>query len=50
VTFQSLTVHAALGGLTKKILLEGVGHSAAEEQPEKVKELLLAFLEGLKHV
>jgi pimeloyl-ACP methyl ester carboxylesterase len=25
-------------------LLEGVGHSAGEEQPEKVNELLLEFL------
>ena len=33
--------------LRKKVLLEGVGHSAAEERPEEVNRLLLAFLARL---
>ena len=33
--------------LRKKVLLEGVGHSAAEEQPEVVNGLLLEFLAAL---
>ena len=33
-----------LPGLRKKILLPGVGHSAAEERADKVNELLLEFL------
>ncbi len=36
-----------LPNLRKKVLLEGVGHSAAEERPEAVNELLLAFLAEL---
>jgi pimeloyl-ACP methyl ester carboxylesterase len=31
-------------GPRKKVLLPGVGHSAAEEQVDKVNELLLEFL------
>ena len=34
-------------GLRQKVLLEGVGHSAAEERPERVNQLLLEFLAGL---
>jgi pimeloyl-ACP methyl ester carboxylesterase len=34
-----------LPGLVKKVLLPGVGHSAAEESAEQVNELLLTFLE-----
>ncbi|MBV7476501.1 alpha/beta fold hydrolase [Pseudomonas sp. PDM31] len=34
-----------LPGLQKKVLLPGVGHSAAEESAEQVNELLLEFLE-----
>ena len=34
-------------GLRKKILLPGVGHSAAEERVDQVNELLLEFLEQL---
>jgi pimeloyl-ACP methyl ester carboxylesterase len=34
-----------LPGLQKKVLLPGVGHSAAEESAEQVNELLLTFLE-----
>jgi pimeloyl-ACP methyl ester carboxylesterase len=33
-----------LPGLLKKVLLPGVGHSAAEERPDQVNELLLDFL------
>ena len=36
-----------LPNLRNKVLLEGVGHSAAEEQPEVVNDMLLAFLAGL---
>jgi pimeloyl-ACP methyl ester carboxylesterase len=38
-------LEAHLPGLWKKVLLPGVGHSAAEEEPGKVNELLLGFLE-----
>ena len=33
-----------LPGLRKKVLLPGVGHSAAEERPDQVNELLVEFL------
>ena len=36
-----------LPGLRKKVLLPGVGHSAAEERPDQVNELLLEFLEQI---
>ncbi|WP_448118961.1 alpha/beta fold hydrolase [Pseudomonas serbica] len=36
---------AYLPALRKKVLLPGVGHSAAEESPAQVNELLLEFLE-----
>lgn len=38
-----------LVGLRKKVLLPGVGHSAAEESVERVNELLLEFLAQLEH-
>jgi pimeloyl-ACP methyl ester carboxylesterase len=38
-----------LSGLQKKVLLPGVGHSAAEESVDRVNELLLEFLEQLEH-
>ncbi|MBV7523481.1 MULTISPECIES: alpha/beta hydrolase [unclassified Pseudomonas] len=38
---------AYLPALRKKVLLPGVGHSAAEESPALVNELLLEFLEQL---
>ena len=41
-------LEAYLPGLRKKVLLPGVGHSAAEERPDQVNELLLEFLEQLK--
>lgn len=34
--------------LRSKILLDGVGHSAAEEQPDEVNRRLLAFLAGIQ--
>ena len=37
-----------LPGLRKKILLPGVGHSAAEESVDQVNELLLEFLDQLE--
>ena len=37
-----------LPGLQKKLLLPGVGHSAAEECPDQVNELLLEFLEKIE--
>ena len=37
-----------LPGLHKKVLLPGVGHSAAEERPDQVNALLLEFLEQLE--
>jgi len=37
-----------LPGLQKKVLLPGVGHSAAEESVDQVNELLLEFLEQLE--
>ena len=37
-----------LPGLRKKVMLPGVGHSAAEERPDQVNELLLEFLERLE--
>lgn len=37
-----------LPGLRKKVLLSGVGHSAAEESVEQVNELLLEFLGQLE--
>ncbi|MNT00782.1 hypothetical protein D3C72_1352260 [compost metagenome] len=36
-----------LVGLRKKVLLPGVGHSAAEEKPEQINALLLEFFEQL---
>ena len=38
-----------LPGLRKKVLLPGVGHSAAEESVDHVNELLLEFLGQLEH-
>jgi len=35
-------------GMRKKVLLPGVGHSAAEESVDLVNELLLEFLSQLK--
>ena len=37
-----------LPGLRKKVLLPGVGHSAAEESVDQVNALLLEFLEQLE--
>ena len=37
-----------LPGLRKKVMLSGVGHSAAEERPDQVNELLLDFLKQLE--
>jgi pimeloyl-ACP methyl ester carboxylesterase len=37
-----------LPGLHKKVMLPGVGHSAAEESVDQVNELLLEFLEQLE--
>jgi len=37
-----------LPGLRKKVMLPGVGHSAAEESVDHVNELLLEFLEQFK--
>lgn len=37
-----------LPGLRKKVLLPGVGHSAAEERVDQVNALLLDFLRGLQ--
>jgi pimeloyl-ACP methyl ester carboxylesterase len=34
-------------GLTRKVLLPGIGHWTPEESPEEVNRLLLEFLEGL---
>jgi pimeloyl-ACP methyl ester carboxylesterase len=33
--------------LRNKVMLQGVGHAPAEEQPSKVNELLLGFLQDL---
>jgi len=44
--YEKLESH--LPNLRKKILLDGVGHSAAEEQPERVSALLLEFLATLE--
>jgi pimeloyl-ACP methyl ester carboxylesterase len=41
-------LEAYLPGLRKKVLLSGVGHSAAEESVDEVNELLLEFLEQLE--
>ena len=38
-----------LPGLRKKVLLPGVGHSAAEESVDQVSELLMEFLGQLEH-
>ncbi|MBF7731558.1 alpha/beta fold hydrolase [Pseudomonas sp. N040] len=43
--FGKLESH--MPGLRQKVLLDGVGHSAAEERPERVNQLLLEFLAGL---
>lgn len=40
--YEKLESH--MPNLRIKLLLEGVGHSAAEEQPEQVNQLLLTFL------
>jgi pimeloyl-ACP methyl ester carboxylesterase len=40
-------LETCLPGLRKKTLLPGVGHSAAEERPDQVNELLLDFLRQL---
>lgn len=44
-SYDKLETH--LANLRQKVLLEGVGHSAAEEQPEVVSGMLLAFLARL---
>jgi pimeloyl-ACP methyl ester carboxylesterase len=44
--YDQLDIH--LPGLRKKVLLPGVGHSAAEERPDQVNELLLEFLQHLQ--
>ena len=36
-----------LPNLRSKVLLEGVGHSAAEERPQVINDMLLGFLAGL---
>ena len=41
-SYEKLESH--LPDLRGKVLLEGVGHSAAEEQPEVISRMLLAFL------
>ncbi len=41
---------AYLPGLQKKVLLPGVGHSAAEERVDQVNGLLLEFLEQIRPV
>ncbi|WP_213956431.1 alpha/beta hydrolase [Variovorax sp. dw_954] len=43
-------LEAYLLGLRKKVMLPGVGHSAAEERPDQVNDLLLEFLEQLAPV
>ncbi len=43
--YEKLESH--LPGLRTKVLLEGVGHSAAEEQPDVVSTMLTAFLAEL---
>lgn len=40
------TMETVYTGLVSKSLLEGVGHSAPEENPDAVSSELLAFLEG----
>jgi pimeloyl-ACP methyl ester carboxylesterase len=40
-------LEAYLPGLRKKVLLRSVGHSAAEEEVDKVNELLIEFLQQL---
>jgi pimeloyl-ACP methyl ester carboxylesterase len=44
--YEQIETH--MPGLRKKILLEGVGHGAAEEKPQVVTELILDFLAGLR--
>lgn len=41
-TFNQLETH--LPNLRQKVLLEGVGHGAAEEDPKTVNGMLLEFL------
>ena len=41
-------LETCLPGLRKKVLLPGVGHSAAEESVDQVNALLLEFLEQLE--
>jgi pimeloyl-ACP methyl ester carboxylesterase len=43
--YESLETH--MTNLRKKAMLPGVGHAPAEEQPSKVSELLLGFLQDL---
>jgi pimeloyl-ACP methyl ester carboxylesterase len=43
--FEKLESH--MTDLRAKVMLPGVGHAAAEEQPSKVNELLLGFLKDL---
>jgi pimeloyl-ACP methyl ester carboxylesterase len=43
--YEKIETH--LTDLRRKVVLPGVGHSPAEEQPEQVSELLLEFLAGL---
>lgn len=43
--YEKLEAH--MTNLRKKVMLPGVGHAAAEEQPSKVNELLLEFLHEL---
>lgn len=43
--YEKLETH--MTDLRSKVVLPGVGHAAAEEQPSKVNELLLGFLKDL---
>jgi pimeloyl-ACP methyl ester carboxylesterase len=40
-------IETHMTNLRAKVMLPGVGHAPAEEQPAKVNELLLGFLQGL---
>ena len=43
--YEKLDTHMV--NLRRKVMLPGVGHAAAEEQPSKVNELLLEFLQDV---
>ena len=45
--FTHASVSRAVAGPVEAVLLDGVGHYAALEAPERLAEALLAFIDGI---